>query len=500
MEMSWGDLACRVRFAAPSAAITEGSVVFAILGVAAIALLAMWAMRAFASPWSGLGDDVESFEDPLSFLRFVSLPVLVVSLALLFLLLDWSFWPEAGNDPCSKPSANAVLVPGMALIQTIDASTTKLTGDPIWAEVLSRLKIVDRTLPEIPAISPVEPSPAIAGQIGQLTDAVASLGTAIRSRLESSDAIAQAISDAAKKLAEAPVSPDLVTQLKTIEGRLRTIGDTAENSPKAIQPDLLARLDAIEKAIEGWPPGPSLDAIKRAVAEATAKLASVSPPTDLMNRLDVIQSHLNTIAANMSRRNGPSQSLDGLDAIAAKLSSIETRLNTIGAASALMPVLDHLTTIETLLGGFAHQSPRLCRKLPPFNALASAPNEIERRLLGAAERRGLTPTGQYRVTERQLFYNPGDVELSTIGKRVLNLIVEQAHRDGFAIAIRAEADAVGDGDRSDLIGRERLDNVAAFIAEHSATPVVGIGVTPSAGSASDQYRRIVRIDVLEPCS
>jgi hypothetical protein len=44
--------------------------------LAGAVLLVMRAMRAFAFPWSGIGEDLESFEDAVAFLRLWWFPII----------------------------------------------------------------------------------------------------------------------------------------------------------------------------------------------------------------------------------------------------------------------------------------------------------------------------------------------------------------------------------------------------------------------------------------
>jgi hypothetical protein len=116
-----------------------------------------------------------------------------------------------------------------------------------------------------------------------------------------------------------------------------------------------------------------------------------------------------------------------------------------------------------------------------------------------AKRRGLTTAQQYRVTKRQIFFDPQANQPSEIGMRRLRLTAEDARKRGLAVAIRAEADTASDGADAAAMARGRADTVADWLAQHAPVPLVGIGLAAPVGTASEPYRRIVRIDLLDPC-
>jgi hypothetical protein len=103
------------------------------------------------------------------------------------------------------------------------------------------------------------------------------------------------------------------------------------------------------------------------------------------------------------------------------------------------------------------------------------------------------------VTKRQLFFDPRANQPSEIGLRLLQLIAEDARKRGLALAIRALADVASDGANADVMARQRADAVADYLAQHAAVPVISIGLLSPSGAVSEPYRRIVRIDLLEPC-
>jgi hypothetical protein len=121
-------------------------------------------------------------------------------------------------------------------------------------------------------------------------------------------------------------------------------------------------------------------------------------------------------------------------------------------------------------------------------------------LTDLANRRRLTTAQQYRVTKRQIFFDPQANQPSEIGMRLLRLTAEDARKRGAALAIRAEADRASDGVNAEAMARQRADVIADYLAQHAPVPVVGIGLATPVGAASEPYRRIVRIDLLEPCT
>jgi hypothetical protein len=83
--------------------------------------------------------------------------------------------------------------------------------------------------------------------------------------------------------------------------------------------------------------------------------------------------------------------------------------------------------------------------------------------------------------------------------RLLRLAAETARKRGAAVTIRAEADNISDGADAEALARRRAATVADWLAQNAPVPLVGVGLATPVGAASEPYRRIVRIDLLEPC-
>jgi hypothetical protein len=384
-----------------------------------------WRHRHWASPWPGIGEDVESFEDLLTGLQLITFPAVIIALLLVSGFLAYRFWPEgvtkpSNPDPCAcrseaKPNASAC-TPGCREIP------------------------IDREFG------------------GALT------------------ALTQAINGVTNKL-DGSGSSEMARTLLAIETALRAIAESMAKSGPATA-DLLDRLDKLETAL-------------RSLAEAAAKPSPATP--QLLERLDAIEKALDAIANR--RGELPTVPTSQLQAIVDSLVAIQSALGKLDGAAAL----DHLTLIEVILSDLRYpSSPTPCETLKPFAPLAE-PTQSERYLVNLARQRGLTVAQQYRGTRRQIFFDPQANQPSEIGTRLLQLTGEDARRRGLALAIRAEADTVSDGANADAMARQRADAIADYLAQHSPVPVVGIGLAPPSGAASEPYRRIVRIDLLEPC-
>ena len=355
------------------------------------------------------------------------------------------------------------------------------------------------------------PPPASAEAIAKAVDAAATKLAAAPPA--SAEAIAKAVDAAATKLAAAPPWREMMQRLQALEGAVRSIGD----KPTGLPPDAL---NALTRTVADL--GKTLGDTNSASAGATRQAIS-DGVARLSQHLDAIASALRTmppstvppaivpmdglIAAIKDVASAVRDTVPGvpppvvakLDEVVAKLTSIDEHVAGLDSAPALTPVLEHLTLIEELISEINHPVVRSCQKLDPLALPQLNLSGTEERLVAAARRAGLTWARKYRVTARQLFYNAEATALSPIGERVLRLIVEDARQHGRALLVRAEADAASDGEAADTMAAGRAAGVAGLIERYGAVPVLGFGLAHPAGTVSEPYRRLVRIDILEPC-
>jgi hypothetical protein len=119
--------------------------------------------------------------------------------------------------------------------------------------------------------------------------------------------------------------------------------------------------------------------------------------------------------------------------------------------------------------------------------------------LALAQRQHFRVPGRYRVIRRRLFFDPQAPELSELGARALRFIAQFARERKLALTIGAEADSVSDGDNAAKMARLRADTVAEYLSQPPAIPIASIAVTWMQSEASEPYRRVVNIGLLEPC-
>ena len=500
------------------------------------------ALRAWAYPWTGLGEDVESFEDLCSVLRLVSAPIAAVIVAG---ALAWCFWPPhqkaTKDDPCTgcvgatkpveKPcryalqdcasgaaAANLATAIG-ALTQAIRDLPPQHTVEPGNTELLTRLGAIDSTLHDVLARLPTGDAREVVAELHELTAAVGAVQRAIREAPPpaSGEMITKAVDAAATRLAASPPWPDLIERLRGLERALRELVDKPGSSQLNALPGLLATLGSLDKTLRETT-ATSSDTIKQAIGDGVAKLAQqldaistalrTTPrlrPTDRgsqeLPNFNELTAAIKDIAVGL-RESVPGISppiLAKLDAILTTLTTMEDRLQALDGEAALTPVLEHLSLIEVLISEIDHPAARTCQKVNPLQEPQPNLSVAEERLIAAARRGGLTWARSYRVMQRQLFYDPGSTAPSPIGQRIIGLIVEDARRHGWALVIRAEADAASDGEAADMMAARRARELADAIEKRGSVPVLGFGIARPSGAVSEPYRRVVRIDVLEPC-
>jgi hypothetical protein len=261
------------------------------------------------------------------------------------------------------------------------------------------------------------------------------------------DTVARSIDRVATQLAEVRTRSDPSSQLADIGMELRGIA-------------------------ERLPPAPSeLDVAVRDVAAALRGMRAVAPPGD---------------AAALSM-------LDN------RLRTVEQRLHDLESAARVEPAVYYLSLMEALIWEIVRPQDIHCEALAQFGPLDGGPTREETVLLAAARQRGFTAAQKYRTISRQVFFDAAHPEPSPIGWRVLRLTVDQARAHGFALSVRANADTESDGSTAAAVARERAATIARFIAANGMVPVVGFATSAGPGTTSEPYRRLVQVDMLEPC-
>ena len=529
------DVECLVSTPLGRAELTAAAIAVC-LAIIVLTAFAMSALRAWAFPWSGIGEDVESFEDLGAVLRLVSAPIAAVILAG---ALAWCFWPHqkpTKPDPCSGcvntgktaetassgPSSAELAAAIGALTQAIKNLPPQHNVEPGNAEILPRLAAIESSLHDVLARLPAGDAKDVVAELRKLTTAVDAVQNAIRQAPPpaSGEMIKSALDAAATKLSASPPPwPGLIEHLRAMERALRDLVDR----PATLRPDalqgLLATLGSLDKTLREATSASS-STIKEAIGDGVAKLAQQldaisttlrttehSRPTDGGKpeppklELTELTAAIKDVAAGL-REAGPGVSpslLVKLDAVLATLTTMTVRLQALDGAAALTPILEHLSLIEVLISEIDRPAVRTCQKLAPLRLPQPNLSVAEDRLMAAARRGGLTWARKYRVVSRQLFYDPESIAPSPIGQRILGLIVEDARRQGSALLIRAEADTASDGETADTMAARRAGELAELIEKRGPIPVLGFGIVPPSGAASEPYRRVVRIDVLEPC-
>jgi len=493
------------------------------LGIAAV--LGWWHGR-WAFPWPGVGDEVESFEDLLA-LRLVAFPAALAALLITggFLAYryywDGTFFDPAKHDPCACPDAGTEKKPACVpvcretpsdgnfapaierLTKAVNGVTEKLDGNGT-AAIARTLAAIEQTLTALNAsMAKVGPASAdLLDRLDKLRTGLQAVAEAIAKPTtppwaDRLDAIEKALREIALKSGTAPA--DLLNRLDKLQTDLATLGRAAGKPAPVAPPELLEHLDGIERALRALPvspgkPDPAAADLLDRLDKLQAALHPLAAMPELLPWLDAIEKALRRIAGN-----GPGEPPvlppSQLDAIVKILTAIQI---SVGKGAALDTVIEHLTLIEAILSDLPYPSPSPCGPVPGFTPLAE-PTPGERQLMDLAKRRGLTTAQQYRITKRQIFFDPKANQPSEIGMRLLRLTAETARKRGVAVVIRAEADDISDGADAEAMARQRAAAVADYLAQPAPVPLVGIGLATPVGAASEPYRRIVRIDLLEPC-
>jgi hypothetical protein len=319
-------------------------------------------------------------------------------------------------------------------------------------------------------------------------------------RLDATEKALRAIAESSAK--SGLTGADLLDRLDKLQAGLSSIA-AAAGKPAPIAPqELLERLDAIERALRAIPISPAkpgsaaADLLDRLDKLQTA-LHTLAAPPELLKRLDAIEEALGKIAGNSPVP--PVLVTSQLETIIESLTDIQVVIGKLDGEVALNSVIEHLTLIEAILSALPYPPSAPCGPLPSFAPLAEWKGS-ERQLMDLASRRKLTATQPYRVTKRQIFFDPRANQPSEIGMHILRLTAENARKHGVALTIRAEADTASDGADAEAMARQRADAIADYLALHAPVPVVAIGLATPVGAASEPYRRIVHIDLLEPCT
>jgi len=404
-------------------------------------------------------------------------------------------------------TAPADLLNRLDKLQTDLATLGRAAGKPAPVappELLEHLDGIERALRALP-VSPGKPDLAAADLLDRLDKLRAGLQAVAEAIAKPTtppwadrlDAIEKALREIALKSGTAPA--DLLNRLDKLQTDLATLGRAAGKPAPAAPPELLEHLDGIERALRALPvspgkPDPAAADLLDRLDKLQAALHPLAAMPELLPWLDAIEKALRRIAGN-----GPGEPPvlppSQLDAIVKILTAIQI---SVGKGAALDTVIEHLTLIEAILSDLPYPSPSPCGPVPGFTPLAE-PTPGERQLMDLAKRRGLTTAQQYRITKRQILFDPKANQPSEIGMRLLRLTAETARKRGVAVVIRAEADDISDGADAEAMARQRAAAVADYLAQPAPVPLVGIGLATPVGAASEPYRRIVRIDLLEPC-
>ena len=409
--------------------------VIACLCLLSLCVAAMLRYRWFAYPWAGVGDEVETFESLSPLMRFLPLGILI---AVLVVALAWAF---ASDETQSSP-------PPQVQTQSNKGSATGKEDAPAHDPA-------NKTGDNQSGATVPQQLAAIAGDL---------------------HAMAQR------------ASPDLLPALDRIDHELAVI---SRQSPPESPP--LGRLDDDLRTIAAKAPANMADPLA-AIANDLHSLAAhgVQLPAELTQAVAAI-------AAALAVKVPPDPD-DGaaVAALDQRLGRVEQQVHDL-ASSHPDAAWEAMSLIEALVWEIARPPVTHCAPLPRFAALLSGPTPAEAELLGLARRRGLTIGRSYQSFPREIFFNPGTAVLSPIGERVLRLTVDTARRRGFALAIDAEADGASDGVNAADLTRDRARTIASFVKENGTLPVVGIGAVTVPGSVSEPYRRVVHVDLLQPC-
>jgi len=358
-------------------------------------------------------------------------------------------------------------------------------------ELPPRLDAIEKALREVVLKSGTAPADLL-DHLDKLQAALHPL-TAMPELPQRLDAIEKVLHEIAPKSGAVPT--DLLDRLDKLRAGLTDVAAAAAKPAPVAPPELLERLAEIERALRALPVSPlaATDLLDR-LDKLQAVLHPLAAMPELLPRLDAIEKALRGIADNGAGQ-PPVLPPRQLDDIVKILTAIQISVN---EGRGLGTVIEHLTLIEAILSDLPYPSPISCGPVPGFVPLTE-PTPGEGQLMDLAKRRGLTTAQQYRVTKRQIFFDPKANQPSEIGMRLLRLAAETARKRGAAVAIRAEADNISDGADAEAMARQRAATVADYLAQHAPVPLVGIGLATPVGAASEPYRRIVRIDLLELC-
>jgi hypothetical protein len=216
------------------------------------------------------------------------------------------------------------------------------------------------------------------------------------------------------------------------------------------------------------------------LAEAINKLTHGIEGTD-RTKLERIVEQLKAIEAAI--RDRPGLLADQFGTLREILEGIKTALDgkTLNPPSS---VVEHLARIEDLLSNRPPASAPHCSTLS------------ETSLKDWAEKNGLAVGQQFRITERELLFNPSKPELSPIGEDHLARIADYVRQRARALAIHAESDGAESKDEAS----KRLNTITAYLMEHAPrVPIVKGSVEPASRGGMEPYRRIAHIYLLEPC-
>jgi hypothetical protein len=268
------------------------------------AVLAMWATRAFAFPWSGIGDDLESFEDVVAFLRLWWFPIILFAVCGVLLLIY--FWP-AIDPPKPQPPGLAAAV--SELKRAIEKASERLPD----GEVRRQLDRIEASLRQLSAQQPVSPPPELRGAIRDLASALDRLAGAMGG-LEpgkAADKVVQAIGEAATKLAAAFAGSDQTKGLAAVASELQEIRKyIASIAAAPAPPDLAKPLATIAGELHETGAGVSrpLETIAsrlQATESDVARIAAAPAPPDPAEPLAAITGQLRAIDRDMPKITPP---------------------------------------------------------------------------------------------------------------------------------------------------------------------------------------------------
>jgi hypothetical protein len=389
-----------------------------LLAIASIPLLAValfygWRHRGWASPWPGVGEDIDSFEDLLAALQLIAAPAAFAALLILSGFLGYRFWQGTLFDPpkpspCACPSAGKTDRPacipacrdtpidgdlGAAfkeLTKAVNGVAEKLDGNGS-REMARTLLAIETTLTAI-AGSMTKTGPTAADLLDRLDKLQAGLHEVAEAvskpvpttpqwteRLDGIEKALRAIAVSSAKSGSA--AADLLDRLDTLQAGLRSLAAAAGKPAPVAPPELLERLDGIERALRAIPaspgkPGPAAPDLLDRLDKLQAALRPLAEAPELLKRLDAIEKALRQIAEN-----GPVPPIlvtSQIEAILKVLTDIQISVGKLDGGAGPNAVIEHLTLIEAILSALPYPSPAPCGPVPGFAPLAE-PTESERR-------------------------------------------------------------------------------------------------------------------------